>query len=76
MISYLNLLPYKRSLPGVSTLILFYITVPEVPAIFTDANSRIKGVQIGDHEIKQLILLIIPPFFLRGINCLTRIQVI
>ena len=52
-----------RSLPGVSTLILFYITVPEVPAIFTDANSRIKGVQIGDHEIKQLILLIIPPFF-------------
>ena len=58
------------------TLILVYITVPEVPAIFTDANSRIKGVQIGDHEIKQLILLIIPPFFLRGINRLTRIQVI
>ena len=65
-----------RSLPGVSTLILFYITVPEVPAIFTDSNSRIKGVQIGEHEIKQLILLIIPPFFLRGINRLTRIQVI
>ena len=48
----------------------------EVPAIFTDADTRIKGVQIGDHEIKQKILLIKPPLFLRGINCLTRIQVI
>ena len=45
--------PYMRSLPGVSTLILFYITVAEVPAIFTDADTRIKGVQIGDHKIKQ-----------------------
>ena len=31
-----------RTLPGVSTLILFYITVTEVPAIFTDADTRIK----------------------------------
>ena len=35
-----------RSWPGVSTLILFFITVTEVPAIFTDADARIKGVQI------------------------------
>ena len=42
-----------RSLPGVSTLILFYITVAEVYVIFTDADTRIKGVPIGDHEIKQ-----------------------
>ena len=42
-----------RSSPGVPSLILFYITVAEVPAIFTDADTRIKGVQIGDHEIKQ-----------------------
>ena len=35
-----------RSWPEVSTLILFYITVAEVPAIFTDADARIKGVQI------------------------------
>ena len=42
-----------RSSPGVSTLILFHITVAEVPAIFTDAETRIKGVQIGNHEIKQ-----------------------
>ena len=41
------------SLPGVSTLILFYITVAEVPAIFTDDDTIIKGVEIGDHEIKQ-----------------------
>ena len=57
-------------------LILLYVTVAEVPAIFTDADTRIKGVQIGDHKIKQQILLITPPFFLRDITCLTRIQVI
>ena len=42
-----------RSSPGVSTLTLLYITVAEVPVIFIDADTRIKGVQIGDHEIKQ-----------------------
>ena len=42
-----------RSSPEVSTLILLYITVTEVLAIFIDADTRIKGVQIGDHEIKQ-----------------------
>ena len=36
-----------------STLILFYITVAEVHVIFTDADTRIKGVQIGDNEIEQ-----------------------
>ena len=36
-----------------STLILLYVTVAVVPAIFIDADTRIKGVQIGDHEIKQ-----------------------
>ena len=42
-----------RSSSGVSTLILLYITVAAVPAIFIDADTRIKGLQIGDHEIKQ-----------------------
>ena len=43
-----------RSSPGMSTLkMLLYVTVAEVPAIFTDADTRIKGVQIGDHKIKQ-----------------------
>ena len=42
-----------RSLPGFSALILLYITLAEAPAIFTDADTRIKGVQIGDHKMKQ-----------------------
>ena len=42
-----------RSSPGVYTLILFYVTVAEVLAIFTDADTRIKGEQIGDHKVKQ-----------------------
>ena len=45
--------PYMRSSPGVSTLILLYITVAEVPAVFNDADTRIKEVKIGDHKIKQ-----------------------
>ena len=44
---------YIRSLPEVSTLILLYITVVEVLAIFINADRRIKGVQIGGHETKQ-----------------------
>ena len=42
-----------RSSPGVPNLILVYVTVAEVLAIFNDADTKIKGVQIGDHEIKQ-----------------------
>ena len=42
-----------RGSPGVSSTILLCITVAEVPSVFTDADTRIKGVQIGDHEIKQ-----------------------
>ena len=53
MVSYRNLLPYMRSSPGVSTLILLYVTVAEVAATFTDANARIKGAQIGDRKIKH-----------------------
>ena len=36
-----------------------------------NADKKIKGVQIGDHETKQEILLITPPTFLRDITCLT-----
>ena len=39
MVSYLNLLPLYRSSPGVDTLILLYVTVTEVPVIFTDADA-------------------------------------
>ena len=40
-------------MPGVSTLILLYVTVVEVLAIFINADRRIKGVQMGDPETKQ-----------------------
>ena len=42
-----------RSSPGVSTPLLLYNTVAEVHAVFIDADTRIEGVQIGDHETKQ-----------------------
>ena len=29
-----------------------HIVMAEIPAIFNDAGTRIKGVQIVDHEIK------------------------
>ena len=46
--------PYIGSFPGVSTQqILLYITVVKVLAFFINADRRIKGVQIGDHETKQ-----------------------
>ena len=41
------------SSPGVSTSILLYVTMDKVPVIFTDVDTRIKEVQIGDHKIKQ-----------------------
>ena len=41
-----------RSSPGVYTLILLYVTVAEILAIFTDADTKIKGVQMEDHKIK------------------------
>ena len=42
-----------RSSPGLSTLVMIYITVAEVPAVFTNADTMIKGVQITDHKVKQ-----------------------
>ena len=51
---------------GYPLSMLLYIIVAEVLAIFIDADTRSKGIQIGDHEMK----------ILRDINCLTRIQLI
>ena len=54
MFSYLNILSlYEEFSRAVHSRTLLYVTVAEVPAIFTDADTRIKGVQIGDHRIKQ-----------------------
>ena len=48
----------------------------EVPTIFIDADTKIKGAQTENHETKQQLLLITLPFLLRDITSLTRIQVI
>ena len=58
----LILYPCMRSSSGVSTFMLLYITVVEILTIFINADKRIKGVQIGDHETKQYILLMTPFF--------------
>ena len=64
------------SLPQVSTLILLYITVIEMLAIFIDADTEIERVLIGDHKIKQQILAMATSIFLRDITCHTRMQVV
>ena len=43
-----------KSSRGMSTLILFYMFVAEILAIFIDADTRIKGVQIGGHELNKV----------------------
>ena len=42
--------------------ILLNVTVAEVFGIFTDTDTRIKGVQIGHHEIKKYIFQMTPHF--------------
>ena len=64
------------SSPGVSTLILLYITVTEILDIFIDVDTEIKRVLIGDHKIKQQILAMATSIFLKDITCHTRIQVV
>ena len=64
------------SSPGVSTLILLYITVTEMLDIFIDVDTEIKRVLIGDHKIKQQILAMATSIFLKDITCHTRIQVV
>ena len=53
-----------------------YITAAEVLAIFIIADTRVKGVQIGTHEIKIINFADDTTIFLRDIDCLTRIQAI
>ena len=48
----------------------------EVLANFIDADKRMKGVQIGDHEIKLVNFADDIIIFLRDIAYLNRIQVI
>ena len=48
----------------------------EVLANFINADKRIKGIQIGDHDIKIVNFTDNTTIFLRDITCLNRIQVI
>ena len=46
MVSYLNLLPLYEKLSKCVRSHMLYTTVVEIPAIFIDADTRMKGVQI------------------------------
>ena len=53
---------------------LLYIIAAEVLANFIIANKRIKGIQIGNHEIKLVNFADDTTILLRDIDCLNRIQ--
>ena len=53
---------------------LLYIIAAEVLASFINASKRIKGIQIGDHEIKRVNFVEDTTIFLRDVTCLDRIQ--
>ena len=55
---------------------LLYNIAAEVLANLINADKRIKGIQIGDHEIKIVSFTNNTPIFLRDITCLNRIKVI
>ena len=55
---------------------LVYNVAAEVLPNLINADKRIKGIQIGDHEIKIVNFTDNTTIFLRDITCLNRIQVI
>ena len=55
---------------------LLYDIATEVLANLINADKRIKGIQIGDHDIKIVNFADNTTIFLRGTTCLNRIQVI
>ena len=56
--------------------LVLYIMAAEVLANFIDADKRMKGVQIGDHEMKLVNFADDITIFLGDIICFNRIQVI
>ena len=61
---------------GCPLLLVLYIMAAEVLANFIDVDKRMKGVQIGDHEIKLVNFADEINIFFREITCLHRIQAI
>ena len=55
---------------------LLYNIAAEVHANLINADKRIKGIQIGDHETKVVNFTDNTTIFLRDIACLDRIQAI
>ena len=55
---------------------LLYNIAAEELANLINADKRIKGIQMGDHEIKIANFTENTTIFLRYITCLNRIQVI
>ena len=55
---------------------LLYNIVAEVLANLINADKRIKGIQIGGHEIKIVNFADYTTIFLRDITCLNRVYVI
>ena len=55
---------------------LLYNMATEVLAYLINVDKKIKGIQIGDHEIKIVNFADNTTIFLRDITCLNRIQVI
>ena len=55
---------------------LLYNIVAEVLTNFINGDKRIKGIQIGDHEIKIVTFTDNTTIFVRDITCLNRVQVI
>ena len=61
---------------GCPLSLVLYIMAAEVLANFIDAYKGMKGVQIGEHEIKLVNFAEDITIFLGDITCLNRIQVI
>ena len=55
---------------------LLYNIAAEVLANLINAEKKIKGIQIGDHEIKIVNFTDNTTMFLTYITCLNRIEII
>ena len=61
---------------GCPLSMVLYIIAAYVFANFIDADKRIKRIQIEDHEIKLVNFADEITFFLAGITCINRINMI
>ena len=65
--------PLMLVIQGCLLSMLSYNIVAELLAKFANADKRIKGIQIGDHEIKIVKLTDNTTIILIDITCLNRI---